>query len=61
MGKYGYHEDAIDLFRSYLSNRKQVVKCHNEISHISPAAKGSNPKISDIVFLSLDYSSLGCM
>ena len=27
----------------------------------SPAAKGGNPKISDIVFLSLDYSSLGCI
>ena len=31
--KYGFHEDDIDLFRSYLSNRKQIVKCHNEISH----------------------------
>ena len=28
---------------------------------ISPAAKGGDPKISDIVFLSLDYSSLGCI
>ena len=27
----------------------------------SPAAKGGNPKTSDIVFLSLDYSSLGCI
>ena len=27
----------------------------------SSAAKGGNPKISDIVFLSLDYSSLGCI
>ena len=32
MEKYGFHEDDIDLFRSYLSNRKQIVKCHNEIS-----------------------------
>ena len=31
MKKYGFHEDDIDLFRSYLSNRKQIVKCHNEI------------------------------
>ena len=34
MDKYGFHEDDIDLFRSYLSNRKQIVKCHNEISHM---------------------------
>ena len=27
----------------------------------SPAAKGGNPNISDIVFLSLDYSYLGCI
>ena len=27
----------------------------------SRAAKGGNPKISGIVFFSLDYSSLGCM
>ena len=32
--KYGFHEYDIDLFRSYLSNRKQIVKCHNEISHM---------------------------
>ena len=32
--KYGFHEDDIDLFSSYLSNRKQIVKCHNEISHM---------------------------
>ena len=34
MDKYGFHEDDIDLFRSYLSNRKQIVKCHNEISQM---------------------------
>ena len=34
MEKYGFHEDDIDVFRSYLSNRKQIVKCHNEISHM---------------------------
>ena len=34
MEKYGFDEDDIDLFRSYLSNRKQIVKCHNEISHM---------------------------
>ena len=27
----------------------------------SRAAKGGNPKISGIVFFSLDYSSLGCI
>ena len=27
----------------------------------TPAAKGGNPKISDIVFFSADYSSLGCI
>ena len=34
MDKYRFHEDDIDLFRSYLSNRKQIVKCHNEISQM---------------------------
>ena len=34
MDKYGFHEDDIYLFRSYLSNRKQIVKCHNEISQM---------------------------
>ena len=34
MDKYGFPEDDIDLFRSYLSNRKQIVKCHNEISQM---------------------------
>ena len=34
MDKYGFHEDDIDLIRSYLSNRKQIVKCHNEISQM---------------------------
>ena len=34
MDKYGFHVDDIDLFRSYLSNRKQIVKCHNEISQM---------------------------
>ena len=34
MDKYGFHDDDIDLFRSYLSNRKQIVKCHNEISQM---------------------------
>ena len=34
MDKYGFHEDDIDLFRSYLSNRKQIIKCHNEISQM---------------------------
>ena len=34
MEQYGFHEDDIDLVRSYLSNRKQIVKCHNEISHM---------------------------
>ena len=34
MEKYDFHEDDIDLFRSYLSNRKQIVKWHNEISHM---------------------------
>ena len=34
MEKYGFHKDDIDLFRFYLSNRKQIVKCHNEISHM---------------------------
>ena len=34
MEKYGFHEDDIDLFSSYLSNRKKVVKCHTEISHM---------------------------
>ena len=32
MDKYG--ENDIDLFRSYLSNRKQIIKCHNEISQM---------------------------
>ena len=27
-----FHEDDIDLFRSYLSNRKQIVEYHNGIS-----------------------------
>ena len=31
---YGFHEDDIDLFMSYLSNRKQIVKCHNDISQM---------------------------
>ena len=31
------------------------------IDQNSPAAKGCNPKISDIVFFSLDYSSLRCI
>ena len=30
---------------------------HND--HHSPAAKGGDPKFSDIVFLSADYLSLG--
>ena len=34
MDKYGCHEDDIDLFRYYLSNRKQIVKCHNEKSQM---------------------------
>ena len=34
MEKYGFHEDDIDLFMPYLSDRKQSVKCHNEISHM---------------------------
>ena len=34
MEKYGFHEDDIDLFRPYLSNRKQIDECHNEISHM---------------------------
>ena len=34
----------------------------NKNKHISPVAKGGgNPKISDIVFFSADYSSLGCI
>ena len=32
METYGFHEYDIDLFRSYLSNRKQIVQCHNDIS-----------------------------
>ena len=35
MEKCGFHEDDIDLFRSYLSNRKQIVKYHNDISHMT--------------------------
>ena len=27
----------------------------------SPVANGGNPKISDVVFFSADYSSLGCI
>ena len=34
MEKNGFHDDDIELFRSYLTNRKQTVKCHNEISHM---------------------------
>ena len=29
------------------------------VVHYSPAAKGGDPKFSDIVFFSADYSSLG--
>ena len=40
LDKYGFHEDDIDLFGSYLSNRKQIVKYHNEISHMCDIDNG---------------------
>ena len=39
----------------------RMVGCLEHICYFSPAAKGGNPKISGIVFFSLDYSSLGCI
>ena len=53
MEKYGFHEDDIDLFRSYLSNRKQIVKCHNEIYHMCDIDIGvtQGSVLGPIVFL----------
>ena len=33
MEKYGFHTNNVELFRSYLLNRQQLVSCHNELSY----------------------------
>ena len=44
-------------FKVAVFSREYVI--HGPKIHISPAAKGGDPKFSDLVFFSADYLSLG--
>ena len=52
---------ALIKFSNLIEKSSIILNVIVYFSYYSPAAKGGNPQISGIVFLSLDYSSLGCI